>query len=83
MPYKYLKIHSVCLTNQIILGEYRSRSATMVTDRSDFSQNQPAETRTAQEMSEITTEIIGPPKPTLATIGKRASRGTRMHKCTR
>ncbi|XP_052808844.1 protein unc-80-like isoform X2 [Mya arenaria] len=57
-------------------GEYRSRSATMVTDRSDFSHNPGAEIRTAKEVSDITTEIIGPPKPTLATIGKRASRAT-------
>lgn len=47
----------------------------MVTDRSDFSQTQAADTRTTLELTEITSEIIGPPKPTLATIGKRASRG--------
>ena len=57
-----------------LLGEYRSRSATMVTDRSDFSQAQTTN-RARVEVSEITTEIIGPPKPTLATIGKRASKG--------
>ncbi|KAL4233067.1 Protein unc-80 [Mactra antiquata] len=56
-------------------GEYRSRSATMVTDRSDFSQNQTAN-RAKIEMNEITAEIIGQPKPTLATIGKRASKAT-------
>ncbi|XP_052242651.1 protein unc-80 homolog isoform X2 [Dreissena polymorpha] len=55
-------------------GEYRSRSATMVTDRSEFSHT--LENRARAEVNEITTEIIGPPKPTLATIGKRASRGT-------
>jgi hypothetical protein len=49
----------------------------MVTDRSDFSQTQTTN-RARVEMSEITTEIIGPPRPTLATIGKRASKGLLM-----
>jgi len=46
----------------------------MVTDRSDFSHTPGVEARSAKEVTEITTEIIGPTKPTLATIGKRASR---------
>ena len=47
----------------------------MATERSDFSQAHVPETRTKASVSEITAEIIGQPRPTLATIGKRASRG--------
>ena len=47
----------------------------MATERSDFSQAHVPDPRTKASVTEITAEIIGQPKPTLATIGKRASRG--------
>ena len=64
-------IFSPCL----FAGEYRSRSATMATERSDYSQTHFTEVRNKASVTDITAEIIGQPKPTLATIGKRASRG--------
>ncbi|KAL3872189.1 hypothetical protein ACJMK2_040132 [Sinanodonta woodiana] len=57
-------------------GEYRSRSATMVTEPSEYSQPNVPDQVSRANVSEITAEIIGQPKPTLATLGKRASRAT-------
>ena len=53
----------------------------MATERSDFSQAHIPDTRTKASATEITAEIIGQPKPTLATIGKRASRGNHLCVC--
>ena len=64
----------------LYVGEYRSRSATMATERSDFSQTHVQEARVKTSITEITAEIIGVPKPTLATIGKRASK-SECHEC--
>ena len=47
----------------------------MATERSDYSQTHFTEVRNKASVTDITAEIIGQPKPTLATIGKRASRG--------
>ncbi|XP_071097692.1 protein unc-80 homolog [Haliotis cracherodii] len=56
-------------------GGYRSRTATFATDHSDYSHTHP-DHRPRTSITEITAEILGHPKPNLAGVGKRASRGT-------
>ncbi|KAL5011899.1 hypothetical protein ScPMuIL_010450 [Solemya velum] len=56
-------------------GEYRSRSATFATDRSDFSQTHVPDPRLAS-MTDINPETIDTTKPTFVNVGKRASAAT-------
>ncbi|XP_021380201.1 protein unc-80 homolog isoform X3 [Mizuhopecten yessoensis] len=58
-------------------GEFRSASATDTTERSDMPLTQIPEQRRQASITDIAVEIINPvSKPTLATIGKKASRAT-------
>ncbi|KAK3087178.1 hypothetical protein FSP39_002695 [Pinctada imbricata] len=58
-------------------GEYRSRSATMTTERSEFHQNQYHDPRSRVSVTDIALEIISPtPKPNLGSVGKKSSRAT-------
>lgn len=60
----------------LLAGDLRSPSATDTTERSEMPLTQIPEQKRQASITDIAVEIINPvAKPTLASIGKKASRG--------